>query len=397
MPVTIPTAVEAILGQAVAKGALPGASFVITGPDGGPAQINAGKLHIDGDTPVISSTMYRLMSMTKALVSVGALQLTEQGRLSLDQEVVSIVPAFAELKVLDGFDGDQPRLREPRQAATVQHLLTHTSGLGYIFQSAELLRYHEVTGVPDPMTGERASLNAPLIADPGAAWNYGTSADWLGQVIEAVTGQDLSTYLTDHLFEPLGMSDTTFAPTARQRSRLMAIHARTPDGGLAVAELDLPHEPEFWAGGHGAYGTAGDYARFMAMLLAGGELAGARVMRQDTVDLMFTDHLGGIPMPEGSTSTMPELSNDVPPLPFADTFGLGLHIFTEDLPGMRRAGSGDWSGLCNCYYWIDRASGIAGAFFTQVVPFYDAQVLQPVIEAEQAVYAEILAGSPSRA
>ena len=96
-------------------------------------------------------------------------------------------------------------------------------------------------------------------------------------------------------------------------------------------------------------------------------------------------------MPEGTLSAMPELSNDVPALPFSHTFALELHVFTEDLPGMRRAGSGDWSGLCNCYYWIDRTSGLAAAFLTQVLPFYDGQVLEAVLGVEQAVYSEILA------
>lgn len=383
-------AAEGSLNRAVESGAVPGANFVVTTPDGTASEVHAGKLRVDSDDPVISSTIYRLMSMTKALVAVGALQLIEQDRLRLDQEVAEVLPHFRELKVLDGFEGDEPRLREPRSAATVRQLFTHTSGLGYSFQDPNLLRFHEVTGLPDPLSGLRTSLSAPLIADPGTAWNYGISYDWLGQAIEAVSGQDLDTYLHEHVFEPLGMSDTTFAPSGEQRSRLMGVHARTADGRLAISDLDLPPDPEFYGGGHGAYATAGDYARFMAALLGGGQLDGTRILKPETVELMFTDQLGGIPMPDGSTSTVPELSNDVPPLPFSHTFGLGLHVFTEDLPGMRRAGSGDWSGLCNCYYWIDRGSGVAGAFLTQVLPFYDGQVLQPVLETEQAVYAEIL-------
>jgi CubicO group peptidase (beta-lactamase class C family) len=341
--------------------------------------------------------MYRLMSMTKAVASVGALQLIERRELRLDQEVASVLPEFGELKVLDGFDGDEPRLRDPSRQATIQHLLTHTSGHAYAFSNRELLRYAEMTGEADPLSGQHASLRQPLVADPGTEWNYGISVDWLGQVIEKVSGQDLSAYLTEHVLEPLGMTDTTFAPSQEQRARLMRVHSRTPGGGLALAEVDLPAEPEFWAAGHGLYGTAGDYARFMTALLAGGELTGERILRPETVELMFTDHLNGAPLPDGVESTMPELSNDVPALPFAQAFGLGLHIFNEDLPGMRRSGSGDWSGLCNCYFWIDRTSDVACAFLTQVLPFYDGQVLQAALEAEQAVYSEILAASQSPA
>ncbi len=394
MSPTMPHAVEEILHRAVETGAVPGASFVLAGPEGDVAEVSAGALHAGGDEPVTESTMYRLMSMTKAVACFGALQLIERGDLHLDQEVASVVPEFGDIKVLDGFDGDEPRLRDPAQPATVQHLFTHTSGHGYVFLSPDLVRYYEVTGKADPLSGERASLLQPLIADPGTAWNYGIGVDWLGLVIEAASGQDLSAYLTEHVLEPLGMSETTFEPSAEQRSRLMAVYSRTPDGGLALAELDLPEKPGYWAAGHGLYGTAADYGRFMAALLAGGELNGNRILRSETVDLMFTNHLAGVPLPpEGTVSTMPELSNDVPPLPFAQSFGLGLHVFEEDLPGMRRSGSGDWSGLCNCYYWIDRSSGVAGAFLTQVLPFYDGKVLEAVLGSEQAVYAEILAAT----
>ncbi len=390
----VSNAVQGILNRAVETGAVPGAAFVLTGPEGQVQEIIAGRLRMDGDEEVTPDTMYRLMSMTKAVASVGALQLVERGELSLDQEVASIIPGFGEIKVLDGFDGDQPRLRDPVRQATVQQLFTHTSGHGYVFLRPELVRYYEVTGLPDPLSGIRSSLNQPLVADPGTEWNYGISLDWLGLVVEAVSGQDLPAYLTEHVLGPLGMSETTFTPSDEQRSRLMAVHSRTPEGGLTLSELDLPAEPEYWAAGHGLQGTAGDYARFMAALLGGGELNGNRILRPETVELMFTDHLAGIPLPaEGTVSTMPELSNDVAPLPFAQTFGLGLHVFTEDLPGMRHAGSGDWSGLCNCYYWIDRTSGVAGAFLTQVLPFYDAKLLEPLLGAEQAVYAEMLAAS----
>jgi CubicO group peptidase (beta-lactamase class C family) len=380
--------VQRLLESAVASHAVPGAVVAVTRRDGSPQLVAAGTLQVGGGAPVTPDTMFRLMSMTKAFASVAALQLIEQGRLELQQEVASVLPAFAELKVLDGFDGDTPRLREPARPATIRHLLTHTAGHGYAFNSPELLRYYELTGVPDPFSGRRAGLQLPLIADPGEVWNYGINTDWLGQVIEAVSGQDLSSYLAEHVFRPLGMDHTTFAPTPEQRERLMPIHSRTPDGGLRLSELDVPiADPEFWPAGHGAFGTGGDYARFMAALLNDGELDGVRILRPETVELSFSDHLDGVPLPETVESTLPELTNDVPPLPFKQAWGLGFHLFTEDLPGMRRAGSGDWAGLCNCYYWVDRSTGLAAAFLTQVLPFFDAQIVELLQPLEQALYA----------
>ena len=189
------------------------------------------------------------------------------------------------------------------------------------------------------------------------------------------------------------MSDTTFAPSDAQKDRLMAPHSRTPDGGLAVSPLEPPPDPEFWSGGAGGYATAGDYMRFMRALLRGGELDGERILNPETVDLMFTDHLQGVELPEVSRSAVPELSLDVPKLPVEQGFGLGLHVIHEDLPGMRRAGTGDWAGLANCYYWIDRTSGVAGTFLTAVLPFFDEQVLQAALGFEATAYADV--GEPA--
>jgi len=386
---------DRLLEQAVTTGAVPGAVAVVTGPEHVLYEGAAGRLAIGGPEPVRSDTVFRLASMTKALTSVAALQLVEQGRLDLDAEVASIVPAHGELQVLDGFDGDTPRLRPPLRRATVRELMTHTAGHGYPFTNADLLRFHQLTGAPDPLSGLRASLHAPLVADPGRHWEYGTNTDWLGQVVEAVAGQDLAAYLAGHVLGPLGMADTSFAPDAERRSRLMTMHHRTREGGLEASDFDLPAEPEYWSGGHGLYGTAGDFARLMAALLADGELDGTRILAPETVELAFSDHLRGAPLPEVVRSAVPELMNDVPSLPFAQGWGLGFHLMLEDLPGMRRAGTGDWAGVFNCYFWIDRASGVAGAFFTQVLPFFDGEVVGATLSLEQAVYAGAAERAPA--
>ena len=119
--------------------------------------------------------------------------------------------------------------------------------------------------------------------------------------------------------------------------------------------------------------------RFMRALLRGGELDGERVLRAETVELAFSDHLDGAPCCRtGMHSAIPELSNDVPALPFAQGWGLGFQLVLEDIPAMRRAGTGDWGGLFNCNYWIDRTAGIAGVLLTQVLPFYDARIVEAV-------------------
>lgn len=386
MTTAMEDALGTLLESAVERAALPGAVAVVAGPNGVLDVAAAGSLRVEGGYPVTPRTTFRLMSMTKAFTSVAALQLIEQGRLGLDQDVASVLPAFAELPVLEGFDGTTPRFRAPARPATVRQLLTHTSGLAYGFANPSLMRYLEVTGTPDAITGRHEGIAVPLVADPGSAWGYGVSTDWLGQIVEAVTGQDLAAYLAEHVFEPLEMRDTTFAPTPEQRDRMMVVHHRTADGGLSPGAFELPADPEFAPGGHGAYGTAVDYARFLAALLAGGTLDGARILSPEIVDLALTDHLGGLPLPEVTESLMPELSNDVISMPFRQGFGLGFHLILEDVPQMRRAGSADWSGLMNCYYWLDRAGGVAAVFCTQVLPFFDSAVLETVIDFERTVY-----------
>jgi methyl acetate hydrolase len=364
---------------------VPGVVVQVVGRDGVLYEGAAGRLSVGGDTPVRTDTMFRIASMTKAMTTVCALQLVEQGRLDLDQTIASVLPEFAGVQVLDGFDGDTPLLRAPATQPTVRQLMNHTTGLAYWFINAKMTRYHEVTGCPNVFTGLRASVELPLIADPGTIWHYGVNTDWLGFVIEKVSGQTLDRYMAEHVFTPLGMTDATFAPTEEQRSRMMAVHARTPDGGLTPIPVDLPPAPEWWAGGHGAACTAGDYGRFLGALLNGG----GPLLRPETVDLMFTDSLGGIALPEVILSADPTLSNDIPSLPVPQSWGLGLHIFEIDLEGMRSAGSGDWAGIFNTYFWVDRTSGVAACFLTQVLPFFDVRAVPLALAVEQAVYAQL--------
>jgi len=381
---------DGLLGRAVDERAMPGVVALVGDRHGVLYEGAFGVLDVNGEDPVRTDTMFAIMSMTKAFTSVCALQLIEQGALELEQPVADVLPAFDALQVLEGFDGDTPRLRPPASRATIRHLLTHTSGLAYAFGNADILRYHQVTGAPDITSGKLEALHVPLVADPGTRWEYGISTDWLGQVVEAVSGKDLAACCKERIFAPLGMTDATFAPSEAQAARMMALHFRLPDGGLVQQSLDFP-EPEFASGGGGSCATGPDYMRFMRALLRGGELDGERVLRAETVDLAFSDHLKGAVLPEGMEPAIPELSNYVPTLPFAQGWGLAFRLIFEDMPDMRRAGTADWGGLFNCNYWVDRTAGIAGTMLTQVLPFYDAEIVQASEAFERGVYADIAA------
>jgi CubicO group peptidase (beta-lactamase class C family) len=386
------SSIDELFANAVAAGAHIGGVAIAATADGVIHEAGFGTMTAGGE-PVPADTPFRIASMTKALTTTAGLQLVEQGRVDLDAEVASIVPAFGELQVLDGFDGDEPRLRAPASRATVRQLLNHTAGCGYSFLNEKLLRYHEVTGVPNALAFSRSLLELPLVNDPGTQWEYGINTDWAGQVVEAVAGQPLDEYLAEHVFGPLGMEATTFRIDDDAAGRLMPLHSRMEDGSLVPNGVETPRDPEIASGGGGSYSTAADYCRFMRMLLHGGELDGARILEPQTAELMFTPALGDLKLPDVIRSTEPLLTNDIPAPPVPETWGLGLHVVLADLPGMRHAGTGDWAGLTNCYFWIDRTAGVCGAVFTQVLPFFDQGIVETALGFEAGVYTAV--GAPA--
>lgn len=373
--------IDDLLNGVTADGSLHGVAATVVGRDGVLYEGTAGDARPD--------TMFRNASMTKAVATTAALQLVEQGRVDLDATVASIVPEFGDLQVLDGFEGGTPVLRPPKSQATVRQLMNHTSGCGYHFLNEKLFKYCTDNGFPNVFQGIKQSISAPLVHDPGTVWEYGVSTDWVGQVVEAVSGQTLGDYLAEHVYGPLNMTDSTFAPSDEQRERLLRVLSRAPDGSLVPTELDLSAEQEWDAGGHGSYGTIADYGRFVRAWVNGGELDGTRILKAETVELALRDHLDGVPLPKKMEPTIPELANPVELLDVPQGWGLGFHLYLVDLPGMRSAGSGDWSGLFNSYFWIDRKAGIGAVIATQLLPFFDGKMVETILGFEAAVYAEL--------
>ena len=379
------SSIQTLLDGAVARGAAHGIAALVVDRNGPLFHHAAGEAN--------EHSMFRNASMTKAVATTGALQLVEQGRLSLDATVESILPEFGQIQLLEGFDGDgQPRLRPPASKATIRQLMTHTAGLGYFFTNEKLLRYLELTGEPSPLSGEKRSLSVPMVNDPGTVWEYGVNTDWLGLVVEKITGQSLGSYLQQHVYAPLGMTDSSFAPSAEQRARLLRVMQRQAGGGLAPSVHDLPATSEWDAAGHGSYGTIQDYGRFVQAWLNDG--AGV-LAKPATAQMALQNQIGSIQLPELMKSSVPELSNDVPGLPVPQNWGLGFHLMQAGLPGMRSRGTGDWAGLFNSYYWIDRSKGIGGVLMTQVLPFFDMPVIETLMGFEMAVYQQVGAAVPA--
>ena len=389
MHVTDSTAIDRVLQQGVEGGAVPHVAAFAADRDGVIYEGGAGVRAVGQDEdPVGAGTQFRIMSMTKMVATVAALQQVEQGRLDLDAPVEQYRPEFAQIQVLDGWDGDQPRLRAPASRATVRQLVTHSSGLSYWFWNADLARYEQVTGTPNVVPGKREALMAPLVADPGTRFEYGINTDWLGLVVEAVAGTTLDVVLKEHVLGPLQMDDTMFRLDGHRLANTVSIHVPGEGGGWTPAPEVLNQEPDWWAAGHGLYSTPRDYARFQLMLLRGGELDGERVLRQETVDAAFSDQLGGLPFPEVIETADPPISDSLHAGP-GWTWGYGLLLNTVDVPGRRKAWSGAWAGLFNTHFWVDRSTGICGSIYTNSLPFITPQAWGLYGDFEGALYAAL--------
>lgn len=367
---------EAAFKAALAGAGVPGAVALITGADETLWHRAYGLADATTGLAMQPDTVFQIASMTKAIVSAAALQLVERGLLALDEPVGSLLPELAAPQVLEGFDdAGAPILRPARRPVTLRHLLLHTSGCGYAFKDPELLRYVMATGMAPPAS--RASLNLPLLADPGERWEYGVSTDWVGLAIEAATGRTLGDWLATELTGPLGMTATAFRTAAQMPDDAARVHRRKPEGGFATLPLVLG-EGEFHSGGGGLSSTASDYARFARMVLNGGVLDGVRVLSAETCALMQRDALAPHLSAGVMGTAMPDLAGHYDPLPGQRggwTLG-GFLLNDQDLPeGGRSAGSLHWAGIFNCYYWIDPVRARAGMLLTQLAPFADPGVL----------------------
>jgi methyl acetate hydrolase len=379
--------IDKIFIEAVESKAMPGI-VAVAATDGGILYEGAfGKRELGKDAPMSLDTVVWIASMTKAITATAAMQLIESGKLHLERPASEVVPQIAAAKVLEGFDaGGAPRLRAPKRPITLRHLLTHTAGFAYEIWEPGVARYQAATGTPGITTCMNAALTTPLMFDPGDRWEYGISIDWAGKMVEAASGVKLDRYFQESILGPLGMKDTSFKLSPSQRARLASVHQRGDAGALAPIEFGLPEEPEFFMGGGGLYGTAGDYLNFARMIMHDGSFKGARVLRPETVALMAQNHIGALEVGAFKTA-IPALSKDLDLFPgIGKKWGLSFLINTQPVPTGRSTGSLAWAGLANTFFWIDRTRRVCAVFASQVLPFYDDTAIDLLGRFETEVY-----------
>jgi len=316
------------------------------------------------------------------------MQLVEQGKLKLDEPASAYIKELGSLQVLHGFDpaSGQPILKPAVKPVTLRTLLTHTSGFAYDTWFADMLRWEKVSGSTIP-PGTVAPLT-PLMFEPGSRWQYGTSADWSGRLVETVSGLTLEQYFQKNILQPLGMRDTGFVLPPGKFDRLVAVSGRQADGTLKENPRKQPQPPKAYNGGGGLYSTAPDYVRFMQMILRRGKAPnGEQILQPKTVDMMAANQVGDLSAGKLKTAR-PEMSSDVDFHPgFKDGFGFGFLINSKGYDGGRSAGSLAWGGIWNTYFWIDPRKSVAGVIMMQFLPFADKDALAVLGDFERAVYA----------
>jgi len=317
--------------------------------------------------PMTEASIFRIYSMTKPVVSVAAMMLVEEGRLTLEEPIAKYIPEFKDMKVaVESFDpatGAQIYYTVPaKRQITVQDLLRHTSGLTYgvLGQKTQVKTlYNQANIFSQKWTLEafcKELAKLPLQYEPATVWEYSHSTDVLGRVIEVASGQPLDQFVAERILKPLKMVDTAFHVPAEKHQRIAQSQV-DPQTGKAAELLDLTQPQTFFAGGHGLVATAGDYLRFTQMLLNGGDLDGAHILSARTIAFMASDHVLGSGIARGP--------NWLPPQGYG--FGLGFAVRKETGQAEFPASVGTfyWGGYAGTYFWVDPKEQIVAVYMSQ--------------------------------
>jgi CubicO group peptidase (beta-lactamase class C family) len=349
---------SAALHDRVAAGHIPGA-VALVGRHGKVAYHQSfGMLDPAAGTPMQNDAIFRIYSMTKAIVSVAVMMLWEEGRLLLGDPIGKYLPALAKPNV-GVVEGGTLQLVPAQRPITIQDLLRHTSGLTYEFRGNTPVHkaYAEARIARLRQTNEEqvAGLGTvPLLHQPGTVWEYSRSTDVLGRLVEVIAGTTLGAFLQDRILAPLGMVDSGFSVPEVAQGRIAEPFAKDPENGAEVALINVRRPAIFESGGGGLVASTMDYARFLAMLLNNGRLGGTRLLGRKTVELMTADHLGAI---SGAADLLPP----------GHGFGLGFAV--RKVAGMApfpgSVGSYYWGGAAGTTFWVDPAERLFAVLMIQ--------------------------------
>ncbi len=376
--------IDGLLRSSLQKRGIPCATAIVGNADRITYSGAFGKRDSASSVDATTGSIFRIASMTKAITTTAALQLVEQGKVTLDEPVSKHLPQLAKLDVLEGFDASgKPMLRPAKTPIALKHLLTHTSGFAYSTWNPTLTQYNRVSGKIIAPTAVAPLI--PLMFQPGTRWHYGPSVDWAGKLVEKISGLTLEQYFQRNILQPLGMKDTSFLVAPDKFDRLVASYRRQPDGKLKEDPRTQPPAPAEFNGGGGLFSTAADYIRFTQMILRKGRAEGKdQILSPKTIALMSANQIGAIPI-ERLKSTDTSLTADLDVGP-GNKYTYGFLLNT--LPELGRpAGTLMWAGVENSFYWIDPKRPVCAVIMMQFFPFLDPQGAGMLEDFAQAVYA----------
>ncbi len=335
---------------------------------------------VEQGLPMEKNTIFRLYSQSKLITGAAVMLLFEEGHFLLTDPVSRYLPEFADMQVYVGEENGEA-VTEPAQRMTIQHLLSHTSGLTYDFFPSPVGNMYRENGILGSAPGSpyasleewtKALAKMPLVAQPGTAWNYSVGMDVLGRIVEVVSGMTFRDFLKERLFDPLGMVDTDFYVPADKLDRFVVNYGPKQGGGMQV--IDHPSQspyrelPPIEMGGSGLVGTVSDYLRFAQMLANRGEYNGKRYLGSKTVELMMSDHLRPELPPDPLTSLFGALGGGY--RAFGYGFGLTGFVVTDPaLTGLPISkGTFSWGGAATTHMWVDLEEELVGLVHTQLLP-----------------------------
>lgn len=374
----------------------PGATLGVTDANSTVYLNSKGVKEINTNDPVTNEDSYAFFSCTKSMTVMGALILYEQGKLDLDAPVSNYLPEIANIGVLEPGSVEKSTgkltkpLTKPTTPITAKHLITHTAGFSYGFISPDyfalITKGERIDAINPPM--EFFYKKTPLIHEPGTDWAYGHNTEWLGFVIERISGMKLGEFLSKVIYEPVGMTSCTFHK--KDASDLVKIHFRKNDETLVLMKkLPLNLDPILDLGGQGCFGTVGDYLKFIRVWLNYGYSpdSNKRILKESTVKFAITNHIPEELEFEFIGLSHNLLDEDEYPDRKADGWTLtGAAYGLNDMPSGRPKGTNYWSGVANLFFWIDYQNGIGGFYGVQVLPFMDEYNVESYIKFETEVY-----------